>query len=480
MGRKRELVTEYDVIVIGAGPAGENVADVASKGGLRVAVVERELVGGECSYWGCMPSKALLRPGDVMASARRTPGVASVVTGEIDVDAALARRDVVATHWDDSGQVKWLQGIGVDLIRGIGRIQGERTVEVEDNDGNRTTYEVSQAVVIATGTVAAIPPVPGLRQIRIWDNRQITAAKEVPERLLVLGGGAIGVEMAQAWKSLGSRAVTIIEAEERLLPREEPFAGNELKTEFEKQGITVLTSTKLAKAERAADDAPVSATVTGAGGEHVVVGDEILVAVGRKPATADLGVESVGLEPGRYIEVDDHLVATHVANGWLYAVGDVNGRALLTHAGKYQARIAGAHIAGLATRAFGDTKSLPRVIFTHPQIAATGLTEAQAREAGIFVETVSYDLHNVAGASTLGRGYGGTCQLVVDADRRVIVGATFVGPMAGEIVHAATIAIVGEVTLDKLWHAIPSFPTLSEVWLRLLEAYRDQHDAVFA
>ena len=476
-------MNDYDVIVIGAGPAGENVADVADVahgGGLRVLVVEKELVGGECSYWGCMPSKALLRPGDVISAARRTPGADAAVTEEIDVEEALARRDAIAAHWDDAGQVKWLEGIGVHFVRGKARLLGERLIEVKDTDGAVSEYRASKAVVIATGTVAAVPPIPRLREIRSWDNRDITTAKEVPARLLILGGGAIGVEMAQAWRALGSEAVTIIEAKDHLLAREEPFAGQELAVQLEREGITVLTNTKMTRAEREAEDAPVVVTVATQSGEQTLIGDELVVAVGRRAATSDLGLETVGLQPGRFIEVDDHLVAKDVPGRWLYAVGDVNGRALLTHAGKYQARIAGAYIAGLtAIRAIGDSKALPRVVFTHPQIAATGLTTAQARDAGISVEVVDFDLGRIPAASTLGRGYRGTWRLVIDGDRRVIVGATFVGPMAGEAIHAATVAIVGEVTLDRLWHAIPSFPTLSEIWLRLLEAYRDQHHAVF-
>lgn len=462
----------FDVIVLGAGPAGENAAEAASRQGLEVAIVERELVGGECSYWACMPSKALLRPGDVADMAARTPGFTG---GSIDVEAALGRRDALAGHWDDSGQVSWLESVDVHLIRGRGRLGGERIVTVEDAGGQVSSYEARRAVVVATGTSAAMPPIEGLAEAGVWDSRDVTSVKEVPRRLMVIGGGVVGVEMAQAWKTLGSQEMTVIELFDRLLAREEPVAGAELRQSFETMGIRVLTDARTNRISRDGSDGPVTAEVQLTDGSMITVeADEVLVATGRRPNTDDLGLENVGMEPGGYIEVDDHLRATTVPGGWLYAVGDVNGRSLLTHNGKYQARIAGAHIAGLETRAWGDSKATPRVVFTNPTVAAVGMTEEAARESGIEVRTVEYDIGHVAGAATLGRGYHGTAKLVVDAERRVIVGATFIGPMVGELLHAATIAIVGEVPLDTLWHAVPAFPVLSEVWLRLLETYRDE------
>ena len=472
--------TTYDVLVVGGGPAGENAADLAARGGLRVAVIERELVGGECSYWACMPSKALLRPGEALEALQRVPGAKEAVTGSIDVEAALARRDAMSANWDDSGQVSWLDSVGVDLVRGHARITGERLVEVTDADGSTTEYQANKAVVVATGSTAAWPPIPGLADIASWDSRAVTTAKEVPARLLVIGGGVVAVEMAQAWKWLGANEVTIIELADQLLPREEPFVGSELQAALERMGVVVHTGAATNQIERAAADAPVTATVTLADGATVTIeADEVLVATGRRPGTSNLGLDAVGLEPGAYIDVDDQLLATGVDGDWLYAVGDVNGRSLLTHTGKYQARIAGARIAGLDTTAFGDRKATPRVIFTSPEIAAVGLTEAGARNSGIDVHTVEYNIGHVAAAATLGRGYRGTTKLVIDASRDVIVGATFVGPRVGEMLHAATIAIVGEVPLATLWHAVPAFPTLSEVWLRLLEQYRDETGRVF-
>ncbi len=459
---------QFDVIVVGAGPAGENVAGRCADGGLATAIVERELIGGECSFWGCVPSKALLRPGDVIAAARRVPGAAEAVTGTIDVAKALAQRDYMTSNWDDSGALGWLESEKIELYRGSGRLAGERTVEVTSAAGEVTRLTANVAVVLATGTGAAIPPIPGLRESSPWDNRSVTGAKAIPRRLLVLGGGAIGAEMAQAFRRLGAEEVTVVEAADRLLPNEEPFAGAEVKAGLEADGITVITGVKLVAAHR---EGAVTGTLEDG---REIVADEILVAVGRRPSTADLGLDTVGLEPGRFVAVDDQLRATGVAGGWLYAVGDCNGRALLTHMGKYQARLAGDVIVG-KTDALGNppaaTAPVPRVTFTDPQVCAVGLTEAQARAAGIDVRVVSYPTGNVSGAYLLGNGVAGTSQIVVDEARRVIVGATFTGPGMAELLHSATIAVVGQVTLDTLWHAVPSFPTVSEVWLRLMEAY---------
>jgi pyruvate/2-oxoglutarate dehydrogenase complex dihydrolipoamide dehydrogenase (E3) component len=458
----------YDVIVLGAGPAGENAAGRAAGHGLSVAIVERELVGGECSYWGCMPSKTLLRPGDVIAAARRVPGAAAAVTGTIDVAAALSRRDWMVSDYDDAGQLPWLTDNNIDLVRGHGRLAGERTVEVTLAGGDVRRLTAAKAIVVATGTVPFVPPVSGLAEANAWDNRTATGAKEIPRRLLVLGGGAIGVELAQAFRRLGSDKVTVVEGSHRLLSREEPFAGDEVRQAFEAEGIDVRTGATLTEVRRAGAGATATAMLDD-GTE--IEADEILVAVGRRPRTADLGVDSVGLEPGKPVEVDDRLRAVGVAGEWLYAVGDVNGRALLTHMGKYQARIAGDVIAGKDATDRASRDVIPRVTFTDPQVCAVGLTEAQARERYSNVRTVRYGTGDVAGASTEGDGVAGTSFLVVDADRDVIVGATFTGPQVAELLHSATIAIAGAVDLHTLWHAVPSFPTVSEVWLRLLETY---------
>jgi dihydrolipoamide dehydrogenase len=476
---------EVDVVVIGAGPVGENVADRARAGGLEVVIVERELIGGECSYWACVPSKTLLRSAAALRAAQRVPGAAEAVTGSLDVAAVFRRRNEFVSDWTDDGGAKWLASVGIGLERGHGRLDGPRRVVVERPDGSSVTLVARHAVAVATGTDAMMPPIDGLADARPWTSREATSAQEAPRRLAVIGGGTVAVEMATAYAGFGSE-VTVL-ARSGLLSTQEPFAGELVADGLRALGATVRLHTSPERVERNVDDEVV---LTLPGGETVVA-DEVLVATGRSPRTRRLGLETVGLKPGEWIDVDDTMLVQGAAGGgegdheadWLYAVGDVNHRALLTHQGKYQARAAGDVIAARATGgpvddapwgvhvATADHAAVPAVTYSEPEVASVGLTEAAAERAGLTVRAVEVGLNSVSGTGIHSDGPAGRAKLVIDTDRDVVVGATFVGQDVGELLQAATIAVVGEVPVTRLWHAVPAFPSVSEIWLRLLEAY---------
>ncbi|MEU6944514.1 NAD(P)/FAD-dependent oxidoreductase [Streptomyces sp. NPDC046316] len=475
-----EVEQEYDVVVLGAGPVGENVVDRARAAGLSVAVVESELVGGECSYWACMPSKALLRPALARSDARKVPGLRQLVQGPLDAAAVLAHRDYYVSDWKDDGAVGWLDSTGARLYRGHGRLAGPRKVVVEGPEGDRHLLSARHAVAVCTGSRAALPDLPGLTGARPWTSREATSSHEVPGHLIVVGGGVVAAEMATAWQALGSR-VTVLVRGKGLLPGMESFVGEHVADALTEGGADVRTGVSVAAVVRDGSTGPV--TVVLEGGDRIE-GDEVLFATGRRPRTDDIGLETVGLEPGSWLSVDDSLRVT--GSDWLYAVGDVNRRALMTHQGKYQARIAGAAIAARAadgsavkTDAWGahaataDHAAVPQVVFTDPEAAAVGLSLAEAESAGHRVRAVDLDLTSVAGAGLYADGYRGHARMVVDLDREIVLGVTFVGPGIGELLHSATVAVAGEVPIDRLWHAVPAYPTLSEAWLRLLEAYRD-------
>ncbi|MEU1282618.1 NAD(P)/FAD-dependent oxidoreductase [Streptomyces sp. NPDC005805] len=471
---------EYDVVVLGAGPVGENVADRTRAAGLSTAVVESELIGGECSYWACVPSKALLRPAIARADARRVPGLSAAVQGPLDAAAVLARRDEEVGNWTDDGQAAWLDSVGARVYRGRGRLHGPKSVVVDGPEGEHHLLTARHAVVVATGSRAVLPDLPGLAGARAWTSREATSAREVPERLAIVGGGVVGVEMATAWQNLGSR-VTLLVRDQGVLPRMEPFVGEHVVAALKEAGADVRLGVTVEAVDRPGGATGPVTLVLGDGSS--VQADEVLFATGRAPRTEDIGLESVGRKDGGWLDVDDSCLVK--GTDWLYAVGDVNHRALLTHQGKYQARIAGAAIAARAQgvplletdrwgahSATADHAAVPQVVFTDPEAAAVGLNLAEAERAGYRVRAVDYDIGAVGGAGLYAQGYRGHARMVVDLDREVLLGVTFVGPAVSELLHSATIAVAGEVPIDRLWHAVPSFPTISEVWLRLLETYR--------
>jgi pyruvate/2-oxoglutarate dehydrogenase complex dihydrolipoamide dehydrogenase (E3) component len=465
---------EFDVIVVGAGPAGENVPPRVVRRGLTAAVVEEELAGGDCAYFACIPSKALLRATDLVAEVRRMPGL---TLEPVEVGAVLARRDTAVSHLDDGNQVKWIRSVPAEFVRGRGRLRGPKQVEVTARDGTTRLLRARHAVVLATGSWPVTPPTPGVAEASPWMSRDATSVRNVPKRLAVLGGGVVACEMAQALHGLGAEQTTMLVRGRSLLRRMEPFARELVAASLADGGIDLRTGVTVSKVERPEPGGAVTLHLSE--GPPLEV-DELLVATGRRAATGDLGLDTVGLPDTEPVRVDDSMRATGVAGGWLYAVGDVNGRNLLTHIGKYQARLCGDVIAARARgerddlpgmRDLADELGAPQVIFTDPQVCAVGRTEAVARADGFDVRVVEYDLGAVSGAYLLGEGYRGRAKAVVDERRRVLLGVSFVGPGVSELLHSATVAVTAEVPLDRLWHAVPSFPTVSEIWLRLLEEY---------
>ncbi len=500
----------WDVIVIGGGPPGEIAAQYATQGSDRTAViVEHELLGGECSYWACMPSKALLRPIEVLDAARHMPGVQSIVGDHsIDVEAVLQRRDsfvnylpdVAGSPHDDRYQVQWATDTGIDVVRGHGRLTGVKQVVVSEPGGTERTLTARHAVIVATGTSASVPDTPGLRDALPWTSRDVTNLHAVPRRVAVIGGGVVACESACWLGGLGVDELTVIATSGSLLGRNEPFAGELVLDRFRDSGVRVLLDTQVRSVRRdeprdtgegrvhggpAVLEVAAKGSGAGAGGRSASPDtldvDEIVVAAGRTPSTDGLGLDTVGASVDRrgFLAVDDRLTVTGVAGEWLYAVGDCNGRALLTHMGKYQARIAGAVIgaraegqplSGSRFTDVADDGKVPQVTFTDPQVASVGLTEAAARAAGRDVEVVEHDMAGYAGTSLLRDGYVGRAKLVIDRGTDTLIGATFVGADVAELVHAASVAVVGGVGMDSLWHVVPSYPTMSEIWLKLLEA----------
>jgi dihydrolipoamide dehydrogenase len=487
----------WDVIVLGGAAAGENAAQYATQfSGLDAVLVEAELLGGECSYWACMPSKALLRPGEVLESAHHVPGVASLVAGRaLDVAAVLARRDAVVNRLDDASQVRWALDTGIDVVRGYGRLDGELAVRVTGADGASRRLTARHAVVIDTGSCTTVPPIPGLADARPWTSRDVTNLHEVPRRVVIVGGGVVACESATWLRALGVEELTVVYRGDELLGRAEPFAGRMVAGALRDAGVRLVPGRSLTAVRRA--DPRDTGTGLPHGGEVTatlddgseLTADELVLATGRTPNTQDIGLATVGLPDGGYLTVDDEQAVRAVDGHWLYAIGDVCGRALLTHMAKYQARVVGEVIAARATgrppagaqygalSAAEGHRGNAQVTFTSPEVGSAGLTEERARAAGLDVETVEYDMAALAGTYVTREDYTGRAKLVVDRVTDTVVGATFVGSGVAELVHSATTAIVARVPLSVLWHVVPSYPTASEVWLRLLETLRTQRRA---
>ena len=440
------MADRYDAVVIGAGPAGEVCAGELSDGGMKVAIVERELVAGECSYWACIPTKTLLRPGEAVGQAREAPGAAQAITGKIDVHEALGWRNFMTSDWDDAGQVGWLDSVGVDLYRGEGRVDGPGKVVVGDQ-----VLEADR-IILATGSGPVVPPIDGLREAEgVWTNREAAEMKQVPGSAIVLGAGPVGVEMAQILYRYGA-AVTLIEGLSQPLSRENKAAGLALEDALRAEGIDVRCGTRASKVTQSNG----SYTVELEGG-HQVTAEKLLVATGRKPRVEGIGLETVDVtvNDAGGVEVDDQLKA----GDGIWAVGDTTGKMLFTHVGKYQARVCAAAMLGKPARA--DYRAIPRVVFTDPQVAAVGEQDG--------AQTGTAQLSGVARTSTFTRQYAEKPGfLTVVSDGQKLTGAYAVGPEAGEWLGQATLAIKAEVPLDVLRDTVQPFPTFSEAYMNAL------------
>lgn len=439
------MAHECDVVVVGMGPGGEEVAGRLARAGLNVVGIEAELLGGECPYWACVPSKMIIRAANLLAEARRVPGMAGKARVEPDWAPVAARiRDEATTDWDDTAAVDRFTGAGGHFVRGRGRLTGPGQVEV---DGE--TYHAARGVVIATGSAPWAPPVDGLGQVPYWTNREAVSTESAPDSLLVLGGGAVGVELAQAFARFGTR-VTVVEGSDRVLAAEEPESGELLGHVLAAEGLTVRTGAR-ASSVRHGDD---GFTLTLEGGEELRAG-RLLVSTGRRPRLAGIGLETVGLDPeARALKVDSRMRA---ADG-LWAVGDVTGEGAFTHMAMYQADIAVRSVLG-EDGPEADYRALSRVTFTDPEVGAVGLTEKAAREKGLTVRTGLAQVPSSTRGWIHKAGNEGFIKLVVDADRDVLVGATSAGPEGGEMMYGLAVAVQAEVPVARLRSMIYAYPT---------------------
>ncbi|OAP61397.1 hypothetical protein AYL99_03600 [Fonsecaea erecta] len=470
----------FDVVVIGSGPVGRQVATKTAEAGLSAVIIEEELWGGECPFWACMPSKAILRPGEALAAARQVGGARQLIAADrlVDVPGVFERRDKVTHKWDDDFFVDLSLKQKCSVVRGRGSIIAERKVLVKNVNGQEKTLVANQAVVIATGSDPAIPgEIQGIDHIDYWTPREATAADTVPEHLIIVGSGVVGCEMATAFSTFGSK-VTMISATSEVLGRYEPEAGKRVREALMARNVDFHLSSRVAEAWKEGD----SKISVKLGSGQVVTGSTLLIATGRKPRTQNIGLENIGLSSS--LVVDQSMCVSSAGSSWIYAIGDANGRAPLTHMGEYQGRIAAAAIIARAAgvdvqesepwsefAATSDQVAVSQVVVTDPNVATVGLTLAEALKSGIKAVEVAVPF-NFPGAWVYAEfDYEGWAQWVVDAERNVLVGATFVGREVGDLLHGSTVAIVGQVPLDRLRHAVPSFPTRSEIYGMLLEKW---------
>ncbi|KAF2098961.1 dihydrolipoyl dehydrogenase [Rhizodiscina lignyota] len=471
----------YDVICIGSGWAGRVIGARLVKAGYTAVVVEEELVGGDCPFWACVPSKALLRPLQALEEAKAVTGVKERLNSAngVDVHAVFARRDAFTSKWNDADRlVPLVENSGADLVRGVGRLTGVKKVSVQSGSGDKIELEAKLAVALCSGSVPMIPNIPGLAEVNPWGPRQATSASEVPEHLIVLGAGAVGCEMSAVYASFGGKVSLVCIAPE-VLPRMDPEAGKLVRGSLESQGVKIHLSTEATKVHREANGSVKVELSTG----ETIQGTEILVAAGRKARTNDMGLEQFGLKTdGTPLPVNESLLVDSVPGDWLYAAGDINGRAPLTHSCKYHGKIAAnaiiAKAKGINVRpreydnvsATADHTAVPQVVFTNPNAASVGLTRTRAQKEGRAFREVTAPVVSV-GAMLHAEGYkAGWAQWIVEEQTNKLLGATLVGDDVAELIHPSTVAIVGGLTLEQLTHAIPAFPTLSEVYLNLVDA----------
>lgn len=473
-----EKTLTFDVVIIGSGPSSRELARRTAAEKLKTIIIEEELFGGDCPYWACIPSKALLRPSEAIEAAKQIGGAHEMIRDSkptIDVKAVFARRDKFVNHWNDQGLIDLLESQGASVIRGRGALAGKNKVQVTSQTGESVLINAKEAVVLATGSSAKIPDIPGLQSVGFWTSREANATNEVPKRLIIIGGGVVGCEMATFFGNITK--VSLITSAKELLPHFEPEAGKRVREALVTNGVNVFLTTKVNSFQAGKSDDNFEAHLSNG---KTISASKVMLATGRKPNTDRIGLEHLKIPQNSKLPMDDSLCVAET--GWLYAIGDVNERNLLTHMGAYHARaVANTIVARAKGESFvpqpwdkfsatSDHASGSQVVMTDPNVASAGLTLSQAKAQGFNVKEVTSTFQFPGAWLYAEFNYEGWGQWVVDTDREVLLGATFVGRQAGDLLHASTVAIVGQVPISRLWHAVASFPTMSEIYTALLRA----------